>query len=89
MWERWLARDPVRLAAAHGDALRRARAIWIDAAATTSTTSTSPRSPSATPCCAAGVDEDVVRFELHEGTHRGTNWRHGLSIPFLAERLAP
>jgi len=28
VWERWLAWDPVRLAASHGDALRQARAIW-------------------------------------------------------------
>ena len=31
VWERWLAWDPVRLAATRGDALRQARAIWIDA----------------------------------------------------------
>ena len=31
IWERWLAWDPVRMAAGHADALRGLRAIWIDA----------------------------------------------------------
>ena len=31
VWERWLAWDPVRMVAAHADALRGLRAIWIDA----------------------------------------------------------
>ncbi|HEY2073980.1 MAG TPA: alpha/beta hydrolase-fold protein, partial [Gaiellaceae bacterium] len=31
VWERWLAWDPVRLAAAHGGALAGLRGIWIDA----------------------------------------------------------
>jgi S-formylglutathione hydrolase FrmB len=88
IWERWLERDPVRLAATHADALRRARAIWIDAGRNDEFRLDLAAVAFHEAVRAAGVAEDVVRFELHEGTHRGTNWRHGLSIPFLAERLA-
>ncbi len=31
MWQRWLALDPVRMAAGHADALRSMRGIWLDA----------------------------------------------------------
>ena len=31
VWDRWLAWDPVRMVAAHADALRGLRAIWVDA----------------------------------------------------------
>jgi len=89
VFERWLAHDPVRLAAAHGDALRQARGIWIDAGRNDEYNLDRAAVAFHEAVIAAGVPEDVVHFELHEGTHRGTNWRHGLSIPFLAERLAP
>jgi hypothetical protein len=36
----------------------------------------------------AGVSRHALNFELHEGGHRGTNWRLPLSVAFLAERLA-
>ena len=44
-----------------------------------------PRGGVARRACA----DEVVRFELFEGTHRGTNWRYPLSLAFLAERLRP
>lgn len=31
VWQRWLDRDPVRMAPVHADALRTLRAIWVDA----------------------------------------------------------
>ena len=87
VWERWLRWDPVRLAASHGDALRQARAIWIDAGRDDEHRLDLAAIAFHEAVRRAGVADEVVRFELHEGTHRGTNWRHGLSIPFLAERL--
>jgi hypothetical protein len=87
VWERWLARDPVRLAAEHRDALQQARAIWIDAGRDDEYRLDLAATAFHDAVRAAGVPDERVRFELHEGTHRGTNWRHGLSIPFLAERL--
>jgi S-formylglutathione hydrolase FrmB len=88
VWARWLARDPVRLAATHGDALRQARAIWVDAGRNDEYHLELAAIAFHEAVQAAGVADDVVRFELHEGTHRGTNWRHELSLAFLAERLA-
>jgi S-formylglutathione hydrolase FrmB len=88
VWTRWLAWDPVRLAADHGDALRRARAIWIDAGRDDEFRLDLGAVAFRDAVRSAGVPDDVVRFELHEGTHRGTSWRYGLSIPFLVERLA-
>ena len=88
VWEQWLARDPVRLAASRGDALRQARAIWIDAGRNDEYRLDLAAVAFHEAVRAAGVSDEVVRFELHEGTHRGTNWRHSLSLAFLAERLA-
>ncbi len=89
VWERWLAlgsrpsrREARRRAPAGARDLDRRRAQ------TTSTASTSPRSRSTRRSVAAGVADDIVHFELHDGTHRGTNWRLPLSLAFLAERLA-
>jgi S-formylglutathione hydrolase FrmB len=89
VWERWLAWDPVRLAASNGGALRQARAIWIDAGRNDEYRLDLGAIAFRDAARRAGVPDEVMRFELHEGTHRGTNWRHRLSIPFLAERLAP
>jgi S-formylglutathione hydrolase FrmB len=87
VWARWLAWDPVRLAAEHADALRRARAIWIDAGRNDEYRLDLGATAFHEAVRRAGVRDEVVRFELHDGTHRGTNWRHPLSIAFLAERL--
>src|SRR5207245_2278155 len=85
VWERWLAWDPVHLAREHGDALRAARAIWIDAGRSDEYFLDLAATAFDNAVRAAGADE--VRFELHEGGHRGTNWRLSLSLAFLAERL--
>ena len=86
VWERWLAWDPVRLAREHAEALRTMRAIWIDAG----------RSDEYFLDLGATAFHEAVQaaggqahFELHDGGHRGTNWRLPLSLAFLAERLAP
>jgi S-formylglutathione hydrolase FrmB len=89
VWERWLAWDPVRLAAKHGDALRAARGIWIDAGRNDEYYLDLGAEAFRRAVAAAGVPDEVVRFELFEGTHRHTTWRYPLSLAFLAERLAP
>jgi hypothetical protein len=88
VWERWLAWDPVRLAATHGDALRAARGIWIDAGRNDEYHLDLGAEAFRQAVAAAGVAEDIVRFELFEGTHRNTTWRYPLSLAFLAERLS-
>jgi hypothetical protein len=87
VWDKWLAWDPVRLAAEHADALRAARAIWIDAGRNDEYRLDLGATALANAVRATGAED--VHFELHEGTHRGTNWRLPLSLAFLAERLAP
>jgi S-formylglutathione hydrolase FrmB len=87
VWERWLEWDPVRLAVKHAEALRAARAIWIDAGRNDEYRLDLGAKALANAARAAGVSDDVLRFELHEGTHRGTNWRLLLSLAYLAERL--
>ena len=86
IWERWLEWDPVRLAARHAKALRAAKAIWIDAGRNDEHHLDLGATAFHKAVQAAGAED--VHFELHEGTHRGTNWRLPLSLGFLAERLA-
>jgi S-formylglutathione hydrolase FrmB len=88
VWERWLEWDPVRLAARSGEALRAARAIWIDAGRNDEYHLDLGAEAFRQAVARAGVDDAVVRFELFEGTHRNTTWRYPLSLAFLAERLA-
>jgi S-formylglutathione hydrolase FrmB len=86
VWEKWLAWDPVRLAAKHTDAVRAAKAIWIDAGRNDEYHLDLGATAFADAVRAAGADD--LHFELHEGTHRGTNWRLPLSLVYLAARLA-
>jgi S-formylglutathione hydrolase FrmB len=87
VWERWLAWDPVRLAASHGEALRAARGIWIDAGRSDEYHLDLGAEAFRRAVAQAGVPGENVHFELFEGTHRGTMWRYPLSLAFLAERL--
>ena len=87
VWERWLAWDPVRLAATHGEALRGMRAVWIDAGRDDEYHLDLGAIAFREAVAAAGVADDVVHFELFPGTHRGTDWRYPLSLAFLLERL--
>ena len=72
----------------HGDALRAARGIWIDAGRNDEYHLDLGAEAFRQAVARAGVDDEVVHFELFEGTHRNTTWRYPLSLAFLAERLA-
>jgi Putative esterase len=89
VFERWLAWDPVRLAAAHGEALRAARGIWIDAGRNDEYFADLGASAFRRAVAGAGPSDADVHFELFEGTHRNTSWRYPLSLAYLADRLAP
>jgi S-formylglutathione hydrolase FrmB len=86
VWARWLEWDPVRMAPKHAEALRSAKAIWIDAGRNDDYHLDLGATALYKAVLAAGAEN--AHFELHEGTHRGTNWRLLLSLPFLAARLA-
>jgi S-formylglutathione hydrolase FrmB len=87
-WERWLRWDPVRMAAERGDALRSLRAIWIDAGRSDEYYLDLGAMAFRDAVRSAGVPEDVVRFELYDGTHANLEWRYPMAISWLAERLA-
>lgn len=88
-WERWLAWDPVRMAAERGEALRSLRGIWIDAGRSDEYYLDLGAGAFRDAVRAAGVADGTVRFELYDGTHANLEWRYPMAIAWLAERLAP
>jgi hypothetical protein len=90
VWARWLEWDPVRMARMprYAEALRGMRAIWVDVGRSDEFFLDLGALAFRRALEQAGVPDDVVHFELHEGTHFDTSWRFPLSISFLAERLA-
>ena len=69
VWDRWLARDPVRMVAGHAEALRGLRGIWIDAGRGDEFFLDLGAQAFHRELEAIGVTEPTVRFELIEGTH--------------------
>ncbi len=88
VWERWLAWDPVRMIAKHAEALRAMRGIWVDAGRGDDFFLDLGAEAFVAGLRAAGVPDDVIHFELFEGTHSSLEWRYPLALRFLAERLA-
>jgi S-formylglutathione hydrolase FrmB len=88
VFERWLAWDPVRLAAGHLEAAAGLRAAWIDAGRNDEYRLDLGAVALQEAILAAGAAAETVHFELFDGGHRGLNRRFLLSLPFLAARLA-
>jgi hypothetical protein len=88
VWDRWLAWDPVRMAAGRADALRGLRAIWIDAGRSDEFYLDLGAEAFRAELEAIGIGEPVLRFELFEGTHGGIEWRYPDAVAWLAECLA-
>ncbi len=89
LWDRWLAWDPVRMAALHADALRGLRGIWIDSGGSDDYYLDLGADAFRAELVALGITDDRLRFELFEGTHAGIEWRYPSAIGWLAERLSP
>lgn len=89
VWDRWLAMDPVRMAATPdgAEALRRLRGIWIDAGRGDEYNLDLAAIAFHQAVAAADVPEERVRFELFEGGHTNAAWRYPLALAWLAERL--
>jgi len=85
IWERWLAWDPVRMAATHADALRGLRAIYIDAGKKDQFYLDLGAEAFRAALAAIGVTD--VEFELFDATHSGIEYRYPLALRYLAERL--
>ena len=87
VWDRWLAWDPVRMAAGHADALRSLKAIYIDAG-----NRDDAYLDLGAEAFRAALEEIGITdyfFELFDGTHAGIEYRYPLAVKYLAERLAP
>jgi S-formylglutathione hydrolase FrmB len=86
VWERWLARDPVRMVPGHADALRSLRAIYIDAG--TKDDFYLDVGAEAFRRALAEIGVTDVSFELFDATHAGIEYRYPRAVAYLAERLA-
>jgi len=87
VWERWLAWDPVRMAARHADALRGLRAIYIDAGKRDQFFLDLGAEGFRRALAEIGVGD--VLFELFDATHSGIEYRYPVALKYLAERLSP
>jgi S-formylglutathione hydrolase FrmB len=87
VWERWLARDPVRMVESRADAVRSLRAVYIDAGTRDDFYLDLGAEAFRRALADAGVDD--VHFELFDATHMAIEYRYPLSLTYLAERLAP
>jgi len=85
VWERWLARDPVRMAAGHAEALRGLRAVYIDAGTRDQFFLDLGAEAFRRALERIGVTD--VFFELFDATHSGIEYRYPLALRYLAERL--
>ena len=84
LWERWLALDPVRMAATHADQLRSMRCVYLDAG----------RRDEwfldlGAQAFARELDKLSVRhtLDLFDGRHGGIGWRYPRSIAELVRAL--
>jgi hypothetical protein len=87
VWQRWLDWDPVRMVASHAEALRGAKAIWIDAGRSDDWYLDLGAEAFRQELSKIGVDD--VHFELFDGTHAAIDYRYPLSLAYLAQKLAP
>jgi hypothetical protein len=86
VWQRWLALDPVRMAAGHADALRSLRGVYLDAGRKDDFWLDLGAAAFSAELDALGVEHV---FELFDATHLGIEYRYPKALAFLAERLTP
>ncbi len=79
------------MVAGHAEALRRCRAIWIDAGRSDDWWLDLGAEAFRRELEKIGVGEadGTVHFELFDGTHAAIDYRYPLSLAFLAYRLSP
>jgi len=88
VWQRWLDFDPVRMVPRYADALRSMRGIWIDAGTRDEHFLDVGAEAVRAELGQSGVSDEVVRFELFDGTHGAIDYRYPLSLTWLCQRLA-
>jgi hypothetical protein len=91
VWQRWLDRDPVRMAEqpSYAEALRSMRAVWVDAGKRDEYHLDLAATAFADAVLAAGLAPERLRLELFDGAHGAIEYRYPLSLRWLLERLAP
>jgi hypothetical protein len=89
VWARWLAHDPVHMAAEdrYAGALRSMRAIWIDAGTRDDYYLDLGAAAFRRAVAEAGVPDDRVHFELFDATHAAIEYRYPLGVAWLLRRL--
>jgi S-formylglutathione hydrolase FrmB len=89
VWARWLEWDPVRMARKpkYAAALRAMRAMWIGAGKKDEFHADLGTTAFYRAVLAAGVDESVVHFELHDGGHFDVGWTVIAALDWLVEQL--
>jgi S-formylglutathione hydrolase FrmB len=88
-WQQWLDWDPVRMVPRYAGALRGLRGIWIDAGTSDDFFLDLGAVAFRDALREAGVSDDVVAFELFEGTHAAIDYRYPMSLAWLCQRIAP
>jgi S-formylglutathione hydrolase FrmB len=84
VWARWLALDPVRMAAGHADQLRGLRGIYLDAGRRDQFWLDLGAAAFSAELDALGIEHV---FELFDATHSAIEYRYPGGLAFLAERL--
>ena len=84
VWQRWLARDPVRMAAPHADALRGLRRIYLDAGRQDEFFLDLGAQAFADELTRLGIDHTL---ELFDGKHGGISYRYPGAIRELVLAL--
>jgi Putative esterase len=87
VWQRWLDRDPVRMARRYAEALRSMRAIWIDAGTRDEYFLDVGAEAVRAELRAIGVRDEVIRFELFDAAHGGIDYRYPLSLAWLCQGM--
>lgn len=90
VWQRWLDRDPVRMAAMprYRDAVASLRAVWIDAGRRDEYYLDLGATAFRRAVAAAALPDDRVHFELFDATHAAIDYRYPMSLAWLAHRLS-
>jgi hypothetical protein len=84
VWARWLALDPVRMAAGHADQLRSLRGIYLDAGRHDQYWLDLGATAFSAELDGLGIEHV---FELFDATHSAIEYRYPAGLAFLAERL--
>ena len=87
VWQRWLDWDPVRMAPQYAEALATQRGIWIDAGVRDEWFLDLGATAFRETLRDLGIRDDVINFELFDGTHMGIDYRYPLSLAWMCHRL--